>query len=275
MQSLSLDLLLDSTGDMALKRRARRIIEGLNIKKGDKILEIGCGDGYYLHLISTLYKNVEIVGFDIDKDALTSAKINLKGKKVKLIYGDILKGLPFKDDSFDKVIMSEVAEHLKDDKKGFLEAKRVLKKKGIISITVPCADYPLFWDPVNKVREYLFGTHFKEGFWAGLWNKHIRLYKVDGLKRRLSSLGFKTSEVVALTYFCLPFNHFLVNLTARAIHSGKMDPNLKSSLNKYEITPKRSAILNVAFKTVNIIDKLNDLIPIKKSGVCVFVLSTK
>ena len=46
--------LLSNTGDMALKRRAGKIISSLDPKENDKILEVGCGDGYYLHLLLNL-----------------------------------------------------------------------------------------------------------------------------------------------------------------------------------------------------------------------------
>jgi len=102
-----LDKLLTNTGDMALKRRARRIIEEIDPRSGDKILEIGCGDGFYFHLLSNLgIKNLQLHGVDIDENALKSAKKNLKGKKVKFMASDVMKKLPYKDGEFDKIIMS-------------------------------------------------------------------------------------------------------------------------------------------------------------------------
>jgi hypothetical protein len=49
-----IDILLDSVGDMALKTRARWMIEHLVLKKNDCVLDVGCGDGYFLHLMSSL-----------------------------------------------------------------------------------------------------------------------------------------------------------------------------------------------------------------------------
>ena len=69
--------LLANTGDMALKRRARRIIEEIDPRPGDNILEIGCGDGFYLHLLSSLgVKDLNITGVDIDKEALKLSLFN-------------------------------------------------------------------------------------------------------------------------------------------------------------------------------------------------------
>ena len=42
-----LDELLENVGDMALKRRAKRTIEELSPAEGDRIIDVGCGNGYY------------------------------------------------------------------------------------------------------------------------------------------------------------------------------------------------------------------------------------
>lgn len=271
-----LDSLLENTGDMALKRRAREIILALDPQPGDKILEVGCGDGYYLHLLQNLgIKNLTLSGVDIDAAALESARKNLRSKKISLQVADLMKKLPFKANSFNKIVMSEVAEHLPNDVKGMKEVARVLKARGTYIVTVPNARYPILWDPLNKILETFFGTHIKSGFFAGLWNMHIRLYKEEDIVAAVRKAGFKVIEHKSLTYWCLPFNHYIVNLTARAIHSGKLDPKMKAALNKYEVKAKRPAFIDFAFKAVNVIDKLNDIAPVKKRGVGAFVLATK
>ena len=198
---MSLKNLLENTGDMALKRRAQRIIEGLELRKGDKILEVGCGDGYYLHLLSNIGIPLKLHGTDFDKEGLKKAKKNL-GKKILLYHADLMKKLPFNNNTFDKIIMSEVAEHLPNDVKGLKEVYRVLKKGGILCLTVPNHSYPLFWDPLNWVLEHLFDTHIKSGFLAGLWNQHERLYTSRQIKKVLEKAGFGVKKVESLTFWC-------------------------------------------------------------------------
>src|SRR5258705_895717 len=133
--------LLENVGDMALKRRARRMLEELELQDGNVILDAGCGDGFYLHLLSKLGK-FQITGLDFDKNALKSAKKNLNGvKNVKIIHGSVMD-LPFKSNTFHKVVLTEGAEHLPDDLKGLKEVYRVLKPGGILVLTVPNPNYP-------------------------------------------------------------------------------------------------------------------------------------
>ena len=265
-----LEALLANTGDMALKRRARRIIEELELADGDKILDVGCGDGYYLHLLSNLGLKLSLTGVDFDKNALASAKKNLRGKNIKLVQADLMKNLPFKTGFFDKIVMSEVAEHLPDDIKGLKEVRRVLKPQGILVLTVPNHNYPFFWDPINWVLEHLFGTHIKKGFWAGIWNQHKRLYTPKEIKKVLEKAGFKIETVEPLTYWCLPFNHNLLHLGAKMLYGGGFSEKTASAISKYEKNPKRPFLIDLFFKLVNGVDKLNDYCQPKDKGVGVF-----
>jgi ubiquinone/menaquinone biosynthesis C-methylase UbiE len=260
---------------MALKCRAKRIIVELAPKPGDNIIDIGCGDGYYLHLLSNLgIKNLHLTGTDFDIKGLDKTKHNLKNPKIKIFPGDLMKKLPFENNTFDKAVMSEVAEHLPDDVKGLKEVYRILKPGAILCLTVPNANYPFLWDPINRILE-VFGHHVKSGFFAGIWNQHIRLYKPDQIKRVVEKAGFKAEKAEALTFWSLPFNHYIVNLVARYLSREYNLGTPNASLNKFTRNPKRSFLLNIAFAGVNLLDKLNDFWPSKESGVAVFVKAIK
>lgn len=272
----SLGTLLQNTGDMALKRRARRIIKEINPNPRDKILDVGCGDGFYLHLLSNLgVKSLTLVGVDVDNNALKSARKNLKGKKVKLIKVDLMDKLPFKSSLFDKIIMSEVCEHLADDVKALKEIKRVLKRGGTLVITVPNQNYPFLWDPVNWILEHFFDTHIKSGFWAGIWNQHLRLYKPEEIKKVINKVGFKIEKIEPLTWWCLPFNHNLLHFAARKLYGGKFSSQVALMVNKYTKNPRRSSLINLVFDLVNKIDRLNDFSHFGGGGVNILVKALK
>ena len=91
------------------------------------ILDIGCGSGAYTTLLAK--QGFHVVGLDISKLGISTAKKwavceNLQDR-VALIVANAEK-LPFKNESFDIVICSEVLEHLDSPHKGINELNRVL-----------------------------------------------------------------------------------------------------------------------------------------------------
>ncbi len=256
-----IDNLLSRTGDVALRRRARWIINNLKLKNGERILDVGCGDGFYLYLLSNLNQNLILFGVDKDKKALNSAKRNLDTEKIKLINVDLMEKLPFSDNFFDRIIMSEVMEHLPDDLKCMRDIKRVLKKDGKIYISVPHINYPFFWDPVNWILQRIFKTHIKSGFWAGIWNQHIRLYTSENLRSVLEESGFNDIKIISLTHFCLPFNHHIINFGARILAVKNAPSFFKKQVSKFSPSKREYKKQGTSFNPFWVIfkfDILND-----------------
>lgn len=101
------------------------------LKKGQKILEIGSGNGA---MVSYLKKEgFNITGTEINKKYIAFAK---KQFGVKLLPS---KGesLPFKDKSFDVVLSFDVFEHIPDSNTHLQEVRRVLKDGGIYAFVTP------------------------------------------------------------------------------------------------------------------------------------------
>jgi O-antigen/teichoic acid export membrane protein/ubiquinone/menaquinone biosynthesis C-methylase UbiE len=114
--------------------RVKKIMEMLDIKPSDAVLEIGCGEGYYTNKI--LEKTGNVVASDISGKFLEKAKKNTKNKARDYVVCPAEK-IPFPDNSFDKILMSEVIEHLLDWKDGAKETLRVLKPGGSVIISTP------------------------------------------------------------------------------------------------------------------------------------------
>lgn len=263
--------LLSRTGDVALRRRANWVLQQVLKFNPSLMLDAGCGDGFYLHLISSLLPKVRLIGLDADPKALKSARRNIK-KQIRLIKGSLEK-LKFKDSIFDLVLVSEVLEHLDNDLIGLKEAYKVLKPGGLILITVPNINYPLMWDPVNWVLERVFNFHFESGFWAGIWNQHKRLYNPIKLKFLLKKAGFGNIDIQSLTLVCLPFNHYLLNIFARILVL-RSQTFQTSSLNKFSYNQENKFQIN-PFWLVFAFDKLNDIFKSKKMGVSLVASAVK
>ncbi|MDO8604231.1 MAG: methionine biosynthesis protein MetW [bacterium] len=99
------------------------------IEKGERILDIACGDGLLLQELKG--KGAIVAGVDISDEAIK--KCREKGLDVSLV--DIAsEKLPFKNGAFDTVIMLDVLEHLYFPEKLLEEAVRTSKKHIIISV---------------------------------------------------------------------------------------------------------------------------------------------
>ena len=89
--------------------------------------------------------------------------------------GDALD-LPFPDDTFDRVIVSEVLEHIWDDERAIAELVRVLRPGGRIAVTVPTR-----WPE----RVSLGAQHHYHDTPGG----HVRIYRQHELEQKLERAG--------------------------------------------------------------------------------------
>jgi len=262
-----LQKILSKTGDLNFKRRVITMLDYLDIQPGDNILDMGCGEGFYSMVLDNLY-NCKITAVDFDPEILALAHKWLDGRSnVTLEQGDITK-LRFPDSSFDKIVCTEVLEHIDDDKTAIKELYRVLKPGGVIAITVPNKNYPLLWDPLNKVRESLGLGHFSpmSGFWGGIWAKdHKRLYLPSELRGLAENAGFLTEDLRVLTHFGVPFNHLILWLGKNLYTKLPVPEDVKRAMEKFEWgeEPEKHPslsffILNTGFNFLKMIDSFND-----------------
>jgi len=114
------------------RTRLFHILDMLKIVRFRSFLDVGCAEGYYLKLMASVQVSEEhSIGLDIAKNYLIKAKKKVRSGSWVLADAH---NLPFKEDSFDLVLCSEVFEHLLDPKKAFMEITRVSKKYVLLSV---------------------------------------------------------------------------------------------------------------------------------------------
>lgn len=207
----SLEHILQAEIDPAYAKRSELIFRQVENIKPKKILDAGCGRGFYLKSLSFFPFLEEIHGVDINESYLQKAR-NICSDKRTTIKKASLYSLPYPDNYFDFVICAEVLEHLKEDQKALLEIRRTLQPGGTLIVTVPNVNFPFLWDPLNWLLMRLFNTHVNKDIWwlAGIWADHERLYEKSELLELLRKSNFLTKEYQLLVRWCLPFSHFLL-----------------------------------------------------------------
>lgn len=108
-----------------------------DLKKTDTVLDLGCHAGEHSFKAASRVKSV--TGVDIDKAVLAQAK-SKQIKNTQFIYHNLENPLPLKTNSFTKVFLFAILEHLESRDQIMQEIKRVLKPKGTLYISVPNKD---------------------------------------------------------------------------------------------------------------------------------------
>jgi len=162
------------------------------ITKGDKLLDLGCGNGRILQV----FKNAEYYGIDNSENLIRIAKE--KYPEASFREGDVLN-IPFKENSFDKIYSIAVLHHIPSKElriKFFKEAKWVLKPNGIFILTV--------WNiPFKLVFKYALlkifkktKLDFKDVFipWGNIYQRYVHCFTIKELKNIAKEAGFNVKE---------------------------------------------------------------------------------
>ena len=106
------------------------------INDGEVVLDVGCGQAIVAASIAAARKNSFVFGIDIDEDNIKKGKNLINEKKlknVKLIFGDVYEQRELKA---DKVIISNVLEHI-NNRIEFIEYLKLITKAKYFLIRVP------------------------------------------------------------------------------------------------------------------------------------------
>lgn len=116
----------------------------LGLRPGDRVIDMGCGAGR--HAFEMYRRGADVIAFDQDADELAGVlelfgAMKEAGEVPAGAEADIKEGnalaLPFADAEFDRVVASEVLEHIPADIQAIDELVRVLRPGGTMAITVP------------------------------------------------------------------------------------------------------------------------------------------
>jgi 2-polyprenyl-3-methyl-5-hydroxy-6-metoxy-1,4-benzoquinol methylase len=143
-----------------------------------KLLDMGCGDGNMINYLKN--KGIlKVVGCDIRIDSTTTSDLD-----IQFLQLDIRKKI-IKKQQFDVILLLDVVEHVKDDTSLINLAKSLLKKNGILILTVPAPEY--LYSDFDK-----FAGHYRR------YNKKSLIKLMEGSKLKIKRISYFNS-------FILPF----------------------------------------------------------------------
>ena len=156
-------------------RRAiiRSALSRASLPAGARILEVGCGSGGNLEMLSE-FGEVHAV----DTNPLALAYARQKNIATSAVLGSLPDAIPTYNAPFDLICLFDVLEHVELDLQSFVSVCRHLSPRGLVAITVPAHDW--------------------------MWSRHDELHHHYRRYSRAILLGMTKAanlEISVLTYF--------------------------------------------------------------------------
>ncbi len=208
-------------GDRAISKRMQLLIKFSKKFRPKRILDIGCGSGYFGYLLKEIDRNVKITGFDISKHAISQAKTYDKAYSLDIDKQNI----PEESNYFDMVTCADVLEHVYDVDHCLEEIKRVLKPGGKAVITAPNFSY-------LKYRVYCL-----LGCIPSILTdpRHVHAFNLDSLSKKCYNLGFdvayssRTSKGILTRFLETLFNKTIILILGKKDYEENRSVHPRSS----------------------------------------------
>jgi SAM-dependent methyltransferase len=159
----------------------------LGLQAGDLLLDLGCG--YGRHAYEAFRRGARVVCCDMATHELSEVRKLLAAMVeageappatlATAVCGDATR-LPYPDDTFDRIIASEVMEHIPDDEGALDELYRVLRPGGTLAVTIPA------WFP-EKVCWALSDEYYAPKSPGG----HVRIYTESEMRKKMRAAGLR------------------------------------------------------------------------------------
>lgn len=173
-----------------------QLIVSLDLQPKARILEIGCGTGGNLAMLSSFG---EVSAMEMDAVARSIALEKTAGR-FDIRPGCCPAEMPFTNEKFDLVCLFDVLEHIDQDVKTLAAVKNLLDEGGRILVTVPA----------NK---WLWGPHDE-------FLHHKRRYTADELSAKIVAAGLTPVRISSFNTFLFPIAA-IVRLKERLLRNTK------------------------------------------------------
>jgi SAM-dependent methyltransferase len=159
----------------------------LGVEPGDRLLDLGSGFGRHAYEAArhgAVVTAVDLADAELKEVANTFAAMVGAGELTADRYAGVAQGdatrLPLTDGAVDRVIASEVFEHIPDDAGAMAELARVVRPGGTIAVTVPTY--------LPERICWALSDEYHAPFVPG---GHVRIYTEAGLRRVMRAAGLR------------------------------------------------------------------------------------
>ncbi len=164
----------------------RRFLLG-NVAAGERVLDVGCGEGRFTEDLATA--GASVVGLDVAEEPLRRARARARADALDLRLVEPEREWSLPDASFDVVWAGEVIEHVADTGLLLSEARRVLVPGGRLLLSTPNhGRLARLWFASSGRA---FERHFDP------LADHLRFYTTSSLSRLVERFGFRDVSVRA------------------------------------------------------------------------------
>jgi arsenite methyltransferase len=180
------------------QRRRELVQDALHAQPGDRILDVGCGPGFYVAaLLDRVGSGGAVVGIDISPDMLAIAAKRSEGYANVGFHQTSATSLPLDDASFDAALSIQVLEFVEDVDAALAELHRVLRPGGRL----------VLWDIDWSTVSWHSDRPERMSHVLRVWNNHLSHPCLPRtLAPRLRSAGFADIAVEAHAFTTIEYD---------------------------------------------------------------------
>lgn len=164
------------------------LFSGFMVTPEDSVLDVGCGDGGYIAYCAK--RGAAVTFVDLDPYKVAENELRLKDSPARQVHGLVSDAnpLPLPDNQFDKVICTEVMEHVDDPERFIAELVRVGKPGAQYLLSVP--------DPTSeRIQQQVAPPLYFEK------PHHIRIFSRDAFSNLVSESGLIVEKQTTYGFF--------------------------------------------------------------------------
>ncbi|GHU33153.1 SAM-dependent methyltransferase [Spirochaetia bacterium] len=160
------------------------VLKRIEIKNNYKLLDLDCGGGKFINIISKKYNDIKLYGIDISEESIVIAKNNnkndIKNGKMEIIKADIIK-MPFENNYFDIITAIQTHYYWKNIKNSIEEIYRILKYNETFIMAAELYKINYHMDKY-KTKEEIIKLFIRTGFKKIEYKEDGKYMNIKGIK---------------------------------------------------------------------------------------------